>query len=155
MSAIKPPGGPRGPGAADGPNNASRTGKSSDSKTASSAASAGATKPSDPSNGVIAELRAGRLTPDQAVQRLTQLAVDRNGTPASMRPAVEARVRELLGRVTRIMRDLLATDGRVASRREVKGPLARAILAALCCIVAVPPAVETATRATATHLRVR
>lgn len=47
-------------------------------------------------SAVIADLEAARITPDAAVQRLTDIAVEGARCPAAMRPAVEARIRATL-----------------------------------------------------------
>lgn len=51
----------------------------------------------NPTEAVIAALREGRVTPDEAVRQLTTLAVQRAGVPPAMRPQIEARMRDLLG----------------------------------------------------------
>jgi len=50
----------------------------------------------DPTQHILAELRAGRVDPTLAVQQLCDLAVKRAGVPEALRPAVESRVREML-----------------------------------------------------------
>jgi hypothetical protein len=50
-----------------------------------------------PSEAVISALREGKVTPDEAVRQLTTLALQRAGVPATMRPQVESRMRDLLG----------------------------------------------------------
>lgn len=49
-----------------------------------------------PANAVLADLQAARISPDEAVQRLTALAVESSGCPESMRPAVEKRMRAVI-----------------------------------------------------------
>lgn len=61
--------------------------------TASSAAATVAT----PSEAVVTALRDGKVTPDEAVRQLTDIAIDRAGVPPAMRPQIEARMRDLLG----------------------------------------------------------
>ena len=46
-----------------------------------------------PAQSVLADLQAARITPDEAVSRLTAQALASSGCPASLRPAVEARMR--------------------------------------------------------------
>ena len=50
-----------------------------------------------PSEAVVSALREGRVTPDEAVRQLTDIALKRAGVPPTMRPQVEARMRDLLG----------------------------------------------------------
>jgi hypothetical protein len=47
---------------------------------------------------VVADLKAGRLSPDQAVERLVHAAVQRQVVPPAVRARVEVRVREALAR---------------------------------------------------------
>ncbi|MDO9015876.1 MAG: hypothetical protein Q8S73_14140 [Deltaproteobacteria bacterium] len=62
-----------------------------------SATPAAATATAAPSEAVITALREGRVTPDEAVKQLTAIAVQRAGVPATMRPQIESRMRDLLG----------------------------------------------------------
>ena len=50
-----------------------------------------------PSETVVSALREGKVTPDEAVRQLTDIAIQRAGVPASMRPQIESRMRDLLG----------------------------------------------------------
>ena len=114
MTSIKPPGGPRGVGGPSGPDHASGTekptGPSFKDRVAEQRGTTGASAASDPSHTVVADLRAGKITPNEAVKRLTDLAVQKSHAPASMRPAVEARMRELL-RSDPMVGDLLRRMG--------------------------------------------
>jgi hypothetical protein len=49
-----------------------------------------------PAQSVLADLQAARISPDEAVQRLTALAVASSGCPEAMRPAVERRMRGVI-----------------------------------------------------------
>lgn len=89
MSTIKPLGAVI-PGAGPGAVEATSIGSAG---AVSSAPAAGATG----AQGVIADLAAGRISPDVAVHRLTEFAVAQSGAPATARPAVAAKVRALLG----------------------------------------------------------
>lgn len=51
----------------------------------------------NPSEAVLSALREGRVTPDEAVRQLTDLALQKAGVPDAMRPQIEARLRDLLG----------------------------------------------------------
>ncbi|MBI5514226.1 MAG: hypothetical protein HY909_10685 [Deltaproteobacteria bacterium] len=58
---------------------------------------------------VVDELKAGRLSPDQAVERLVQAAVRQHAVPPAARANVEARIREALSRdpvLGALLRDL-------------------------------------------------
>ena len=96
MSHIKPTGSP-GLGGVDPLGDAATASATRGTAPAAHAAATAATQ--SPSDAVVTALRAGHLTPDEAVRQLTELAVQRAGVPATMRPHIEAR-----------MRDLLATD---------------------------------------------
>lgn len=50
----------------------------------------------DPTERVIASLKAGEITPEVAVDRLVTAAVDKTGCPPALRPAVEAKMRALI-----------------------------------------------------------
>lgn len=94
MSTINPPGAAA-PGAsiaAIDPSPAPAAGAVTGA--APSRAVTGAT--TDPAQGVLGDLAAGRITPDDAVARLTHLAVARSGASPAARPAVEQKVRALL-----------------------------------------------------------
>ena len=103
MSAIKPPGGPGGVGTPAPstdrlPDSGAVGGASFQEKITQSRdpAALGSVSAADPSQLVLADLRSGRISPSDALHRLTDLAVQRSGAPASMRPAVEAQLRTLL-----------------------------------------------------------
>ena len=107
MNPIRPPGGPQGPVALDG------AAPSAPSTVAplGSAAAVGAA-PASSAQAVIADLQAARIGPDEAVRRLTDLAISNARCPPSMRPAVEARVRGTLARdplVGQLLRRMGAT----------------------------------------------
>lgn len=57
---------------------------------------AGVSSASSPQAAVLGDLQAARITPDEAVRRLTDLALDQARVPVAMRPAVEARIRATL-----------------------------------------------------------
>jgi hypothetical protein len=113
VSAIKPPGGPGGVGGPSGPDapkpTSPTTGPSFQERVDAQSSAQRAT-PTDPSQAVIADLRAGKITPNEAVQRLTDVAVQRSHAPPGVRPAVEARVREML-RSDPMVQDLLRQMG--------------------------------------------
>lgn len=106
MSTIKPPGGPGGPLPPTGPVGPEATAPASPASGPSFREVAGAASPTgtpatsatptDPTQAVLADLRAGRLTPDQAVDRLTTLAVDKTHAPPALRPAIEQKLRALI-----------------------------------------------------------
>jgi hypothetical protein len=60
-------------------------------------AAAAPAAPNAPADAVVAALREGRVTPDEAVRQLTTLALRRAGVPPTMRPQIESRMRDLLG----------------------------------------------------------
>ncbi len=91
MSHIKPTGGPGATGPL-GPSDAP-TAPASPVATGTSATPAAAS----PTDAVVAALRERRITPDEAVRQLTDIALHRAGVPASARPQVESRMRALLG----------------------------------------------------------
>jgi hypothetical protein len=99
VTSIKPPGGPGGVGGPKGPeatkDTAPTSGPSFQERVAGNRGAQRATA-ADPSQAVIADLRAGKITPNEAVHRLTDIAVTRSHAPPGVRPAVEARMRELL-----------------------------------------------------------
>ena len=113
MTAIKPPGGPGGVGGPSGPDaskpTTSTTGPSFQDRVNEQQGAHRAT-PADPSQAVVADLRAGKITPNEAVQRLTDVAVQRSHAPPALRPAVESRVREML-RSDPLVQDLLRQMG--------------------------------------------
>lgn len=106
MTSIKPPSkpsvggvdslGPQSgvtPKSTTGPSFGERVGESAGAqKTAAPAAAQGAQS----TQAIVGELRSGAITPNEAVQRLTDAAMQRNRVPPSMRPAVESQVREFL-----------------------------------------------------------
>jgi len=49
-----------------------------------------------PTHSVLADLQAARISPNEAVQRLTALAVESSGCPEALRPAVERRMRAVI-----------------------------------------------------------
>ena len=108
MNPIRPPGGPLAPGALDG---AAPSAPSTVAPLGPAHAAAGAA-PASPTQAVIADLQAARIGPDEAVRRLTDLAIANARCPPSMRPAVEARVRGALARdplVGQLLRRMGAT----------------------------------------------
>lgn len=123
MTSIKPPGpsGVRTP--PESPSGATETRGTSEAfqekLQGASRASANPTPASAPAKesertqgtrAVVEDLRAGRLTPQQAVQRLTEQALARSGAPAALRPVIEARVQNLL-RQDPLLRDLVGKLG--------------------------------------------
>jgi hypothetical protein len=62
------------------------------------------------SDAVVADLRAGRITPAEALDKLTEIAVQRSGAPPSMRGAVETQIRSLLVRDP-LLRELVQRMG--------------------------------------------
>ena len=50
----------------------------------------------DPTQVILGDFRAARITPDEAVRRLTAVAVDGTHCPPALRPRVEAHIRDLL-----------------------------------------------------------
>ena len=60
-------------------------------------AAAAARPAATPSEAVVTALREDRVSPDEAVRQLTTLAMQGAGVPATMRPQIEARLRDLLG----------------------------------------------------------
>jgi hypothetical protein len=59
---------------------------------------------------VITELKSGAITPNEALSRLTDAAMQRNRVPPAMRPAVESQVREFLQRDP-VVAELVRTMG--------------------------------------------
>ncbi|MFO0561689.1 MAG: hypothetical protein U0269_26995 [Polyangiales bacterium] len=59
---------------------------------------------------IITELKSGAITPNEAVSRLTDAAMQRNRVPPAMRPAVESQVREFLQRDP-VVAELVRTMG--------------------------------------------
>lgn len=106
MTSIKPPGAPgskpvapttQNPAAGGvqkttGPRFDERVEQASAQQAASKTQGTKAAAPADPTRAVLEQLRAGAITPDQAVSRLTDLAVRKAASPA-MRPVIEARLR--------------------------------------------------------------
>jgi hypothetical protein len=120
VTAIKPPGSPGGiqapttPESTKGPSGT--TGPSFQDRVAEQQGATPAASVSTP-QGVIAELRAGRLSPNEALSRLTDLAIQRSGAPASMRPQIEVRMRELLSNDP-VVKDLVRRMGASVSSEE-------------------------------------
>jgi hypothetical protein len=83
------------PTAPSGPSFRERVGEVSGS---ARPAAAGATQGVQSTQSIVADMKAGALTPNEAVARLTDAAMQRNRVPPSMRPAVEAQVRDFLMR---------------------------------------------------------
>jgi hypothetical protein len=122
VTAIKPPGGPRGAGGVEaprGPGGAESTNEPTgpsfqnrvaEQQSANAAKPASATASASSSQAVVADLRAGKISPDTALRRLTDLAVQRSGAPAALRPGIEARLRELMTRDPNV-RDLVREMG--------------------------------------------
>ncbi len=119
MTSIKPPSKPSvsgvdsvnagssvGSSAPSGPSFRERVGEAQGTTKASSAAATG------PANtqAIVADLKAGAITPNEAVTRLTDAAMQRNRVPPAMRPAVETQVREFLQRDP-VVGELLRTMG--------------------------------------------
>ncbi len=92
MTTIRPPGGPSLPAGID-PTSASSVGAPA---AGGEAAAVRAPAHATAAQSVIADLQAARIGPDEAVRRLTSIAAQ--GAPASVRPAVEARIRAALAR---------------------------------------------------------
>lgn len=109
MTSIKAPGGPAGP---SGPGGPSGTGSSAPTGGASfrEVVGTGARPPTNASQSVIGDLTAGKITPDQAVDRLTTLAIEKSRCPESARPAVEQRIRQMLA-TDPVVGDLLRQMG--------------------------------------------
>jgi hypothetical protein len=99
VTNIKPPGGPRSPAGTSGINSpeAPEAGSSFREVVGTGAATPAAPgAPASPSQAVIADLQAARITPDEAVRKLTALAVDGSRCTPAMRPGVERRIRQML-----------------------------------------------------------
>lgn len=121
MTSIKPPsksptpgidgssgaGPAASPTAPTGPSFRERVGESESAQSVQK--SAGASGASS-TQSVVADLRAGTITPNEAVSRLTDAAMQRNRVPPAMRPAVEAQVRDFLQRDP-VVGELLRTLG--------------------------------------------
>lgn len=119
MTSIKPPSKPSvsgvdsvntgssvGSNAPSGPSFRERVGEA---QGATKASSASATGPAN-TQAIVADLKAGAITPNEAVTRLTDAAMQRNRVPPAMRPAVETQVREFLQRDP-VVGELLRTMG--------------------------------------------
>ena len=119
MTAIKPPGGPGGvnaPVTADPTSQAGRAdGPAFAERAEAPHAASGAEPPRDVSS-VLADLRAGRVAPHDAVEQLVSLTLDKGGTPPALRPAVEAHIRAMLAKDP-VVGELLRQMG-VATPRE-------------------------------------
>jgi hypothetical protein len=59
---------------------------------------------------IVTQLKSGAITPNEAVSRLTEAAMQRNRVPPAMRPAVESQVREFLQRDP-VVGELMRTMG--------------------------------------------
>lgn len=108
MNPIRPTGGTPAPVALDG---AAPTAPSSVAPLGPTQGTVGAA-PASPTQAVIADLQAARIGPDEAVRRLTDLAIANARCPPSLRPAVEARVRGALAHdplVGQLLRHMGAT----------------------------------------------
>jgi hypothetical protein len=116
VTAIKPPGGPGGIQPPTSSPESSKTsgpaGPSFQERVAEQrpGAQPGAPATAVTSQSVVADLRAGRISPNDAVQRLTDLAVKRSGAPPAMRASVEAQLRDLMSRDP-VIQDLLKEMG--------------------------------------------
>jgi hypothetical protein len=120
MTSIKPPSKPSvagvdskitegvaGGGATSGPSFRERVGES---QAPTRAQGAGATGGADPTRAVVSDLQAGKISPNEAVSRLTEAAMQRNRVPPAMRAAVETQVREFLQRDP-VVAELMRTMG--------------------------------------------
>lgn len=115
MTSIKPPGGPgsvpapvvpehiQGPARSTGPSFHERVAEQQSASTARAVNT-------HPTQAVIDELRTGRISPAEALQRLTDLAVQRSGAPPALRPTIEAQLRELMSRDP-LIQDLIRQMG--------------------------------------------
>lgn len=61
-----------------------------------------ATPPTSAAQVILSDLQAARITPDEAVRRLTAAAIEKAHTPAALRPAVESRIRAMLANDPRV-----------------------------------------------------
>lgn len=61
-----------------------------------------ATPPTSATQTILSDLQAARITPDEAVRRLTAAAIEKARTPAALRPAVEGRIRAMLANDPRV-----------------------------------------------------
>ena len=95
MTSIKAPFGPTGPSGLGGPE-APNSNTPSTGAAFREALHPTTGTPTNPSQGVLSDLSAGRITPNQAVERLTTIAVEKSGCPESVRPSVEQRIRQML-----------------------------------------------------------
>lgn len=121
MTSIKPPSKPSvsgvdsvntgsavgGSAAPSGPSFRERVGESQGVAKSSAASAAGGTANTQ---SVITDLKSGAITPNEAVARLTEAAMQRNRVPPAMRPAVESQVREFLQRDP-VVAELVRTMG--------------------------------------------
>ena len=123
MTAIKPPGGPGGiqpptttpesskPTGTAGPSFQERVAEQKPG------VQPGATAGPVTSQSIVADLRAGRISPNDAVQRLTDLAVKRSGAPPAMRARVESQLRDLMSRDP-LIQDLLKEMGAASASEK-------------------------------------
>ena len=97
MTTIRPTGSALAPAAVDlaTPAEAARPVAPASSVTATT--TEGASR-ANPTRAVIADLEAGKISPDAAVRRLTEIAIERAPCTPAMRPAVEARIKATLAR---------------------------------------------------------
>ncbi len=97
MTTIRPAGSAFAPAPVDLASAAEAVKPASGATPVTAAAPEGASR-ANPTRAVIADLESGRISPDAAVQRLTDLALDRALCTPAMRPAVEARIKATLAR---------------------------------------------------------
>lgn len=104
MTTIKPPGSPGippvgvDPGAPIAAPSASKVAPSAPSTVSPPSASPS----TNPTQAILGDLQAARITPDEAVRRLTAAAIEKAHTPAALRPAVESRIRAMLANDPRV-----------------------------------------------------
>jgi len=120
MTSIKPPSKPSvsgvdtvntgsaiGSNAPSGPAFRDRVGEASGPSKAGATEAAGGVANTQ---SIITELKSGAITPNEAVSRLTDAAMQRNRVPPAMRPAVESQVRDFLQRDP-VVAELVRTMG--------------------------------------------
>ena len=104
MTTIKPPGSPGIPPIGVDPG--APIAAPSASKVAPSASAVisppVAPPPANATQVILSDLQAARITPEEAVRRLTAAAIERARTPAALRPAVENRIRAMLASDPRV-----------------------------------------------------
>jgi hypothetical protein len=120
MTSIKPPSKPSvsgidsvtsgstvgGANAPSGPSFRDRVDEARGVSKSEAAASSGAAS----TQSIVTQLKSGAITPNEAVSRLTEAAMQRNRVPPAMRPAVESQVREFLQRDP-VVGELMRTMG--------------------------------------------